>query len=191
MKFFRSLSENKKKKPFEMPETDREGRAVITMTVRDDSDFLSPYSVSRAEVISSDVAEFIGHRAGAVPPEVPLTLHIYSDCIDDGEKDVYRAAIHQYFSLQAVSEVHESRRNRVLAVLMTLVGIFGLAFMFVADRLGAGALWIECIDIFAWVFLWEAVDLFFICGGRLRLRRRRLFALSHMPVEFYPLAEKP
>ena len=32
------------------------GRAVITMNVRDDSDFVSPYSVGSREIISSEVA---------------------------------------------------------------------------------------------------------------------------------------
>ena len=40
-------------------EYDANGRAVINMTVKDYSDFLSPYSERATAVISSDVAEFI------------------------------------------------------------------------------------------------------------------------------------
>ena len=47
---------------------------------------------------------------------------------------------------------------------MFLVGVAALGSMFFAESFGVKQLWIECIDIFAWVFIWEAVDLQFIEG---------------------------
>ena len=45
--------------------------------------------------------------------------------------------------------------------------------MFVLSELGAGAVWTECVDIFAWVFLWEAVDQFFIERKGVLLKMKR------------------
>ena len=77
---------------------DADGRAVINMTVKDYSDFLSPYSERSTAVISSGVAEFIENSTYATPPAEPLTLRIYSDSITDGEKEEYRAAIREYYA---------------------------------------------------------------------------------------------
>ena len=68
---------------------------------------------------------------------------------------------------------------------MFLVGVAALGSMFFAERFGVKQLWIECIDIFAWVFIWEAVDLQFIEGGRLRFERKRLSALTNMKVNYF------
>ena len=164
-----------------------EGR--ITMTVRDDAGFLSPYSANTGEVISSEVADFLTASAQEFPPRTPLTLRIYSDCIDTSEKQIYREAIRNYFSLQRIANRRDMRRNAILSSTMLLVGILALAGMFVAEHFQIRQLWIECIDIFAWVFLWEAVDLRFIERGRLRLQHQRLEAFIAMKVDFQPKYE--
>ena len=161
-----------------------ESRALITMTVRDDTDFLSPYSVNAEEMISSEVAGFLSWSAQAFHPRTPISLQINSDCIDDQEKLVYCKAIRNYFDLQLVANRRDMRRNALMASAMLLVGIAGLASMFIAENLGIRQLWVECIDIFAWVFIWEAVDLFFIERGRLRLERQRLEAFMTMEIDY-------
>lgn len=58
--------------------------------------------------------------------------------------------------------------------------------VFLLDRLGANGVWVECVDIFAWVFLWEAVDQFFIERGLLLLKRKRDLAFIRIEINFYP-----
>lgn len=169
------------------PQPDEEGRAIIPMTVRDDSSFLSPYSVTSEEVVDADVAEFIERTASAVPPKMPLALHVRSRCIDPSEQELYRAALRQYFRLKSIANLREIRRNIMLATIMTIVGVAALGGMFLAESFGVRQIWIECIDIFAWVFIWEAVDLLFIEGGRLRLEGQRLESLMNMKVSYYEL----
>ena len=59
---------------------------VIRMTVKDDSDFLSVYSVTDTPVISSEVAQFLEHSIQDLIHPKHLTLIIKSSCIDDTEK---------------------------------------------------------------------------------------------------------
>ena len=164
---------------------DSQGRAILTMRVRDDGDFLSPYSVSQEETISTDVAEFLTESAMAVHPRTPMTLHIHSQCIDEKEQDVYRRAIRSYFTLQAIEHQRTMRRNAVQSAVMAAVGVVSLAGMVWAERMGVSGIWIECMDIFAWVFVWEAVDLFFIERGMLRLKQKRLDAFMDMTVQYF------
>ena len=47
--------------------TDAEGRVIIPMTVRDDSDFLSPFSEGATPLISTDVAEYLEEKTEELP----------------------------------------------------------------------------------------------------------------------------
>ena len=167
---------------------DEQGRTLINMTVRDDSTFLSPYSHSAAEVISSETAEFIRDSALGHKPKEEFALHIYSDCIDGAKQETYTDAIHSYFERNFIDNAREMFINTIQALVMFTIGVIALVVMIVAERLGWGQIWIECIDIFAWVFLWESVDVFFLERMTLRRRAKRHLAFIRMDVKFYPLS---
>lgn len=158
--------------------------ARINMTVNDDSDFLSPYAETGKPVISSEVAEFLENSANAFHPKEKITLVIHSDCIDEEERGVYGQAIRNYFSLGCRDVERSMKRKTVISAWFSVVGIIALAFMFFIGRLGINDLWVECVDIFAWVFIWEAVDQFFIERGGLLLRKNRLDNFVNMEILF-------
>lgn len=158
--------------------------AKIDMTVNDDSSFLSPYSETGKPVISSEVAGFLENAATAFHPKEKITLTVHSTCIDDNEKEIYDRAIRNYFKLQLNDVKRDMRRKTVIATWFSTVGVFALAFMFLIGRLGVNDLWVECVDIFAWVFLWEAVDQFFIERSGLMLRKKRLDNFIDMKIIF-------
>ena len=157
---------------------------TIKMSIRDDSDMLSPYCETGKPVISSNVAEFLENSASGYHPKERLSLEIASNCIDDTEKERYRKAIRNYFALKYEDVKRDMRRKTIISVWFTIIGILALTLMFVLDGFNLDSLWIECIDIFAWVFLWEAVDQFFIERGGLLLRQKRLLNFINMDINY-------
>ena len=170
----------------EAVERDSDGRAVIGMTVRDDREFLSDLSEDARPLISSDVAEFIERGAMRYAPKESLCLHVYSDCIEEREKEVYRGAIGEYYRLQYKQEVRDLSRNLFITLAMTLAGVVALVITLLAAYFLDNAIVSEILDIAAWVFLWEAVDQFFLERSVMRLRRNRCLAFIDMRVVFYP-----
>ncbi len=166
------------------------GNHSIRMTVRDDGEFLSPYSETDTPVISSEVADFLDNSALAFHQSEGLTLDIYSDCIDEEEQKVYSRAIRNYYALRQVACERDLRRNTVVALIMTIVGVIALAFMAVLSHHGVKDIWVECVDIFAWVFLWEAVDQYFIERRGAKLRQKRNAAFMEMKVRFHSLGSR-
>jgi hypothetical protein len=162
---------------------------VVRMTVKNDDDFLSPFSAGDEPVISTDVAEFIENATAALPPSASLALHVYSDCIDETETTVYTKAIQNYYREKYAASEIERKQNSRMVLLLALVGILILSLAFL---LGANAhfLWAEVIDIAAWVFLWEAVDVAAFRNRALRINRMRYRAFLAMPVIYHPL-ERP
>ena len=164
-------------------EYDSERRAIINMTVKDDSDFLSVYSQREAPFISSDVAEFIESSSHSLRPGQPLALHIHSDCIDDGEKEDYRVGIREYYSEKYIASKRELRFSLWAVILLALAGIGTLVLAFGIDH----HIWSEVIDIAAWVFLWEAVDIGVFKLREINLNRKRYLSYISMKVEYLPL----
>ncbi len=165
---------------------DENGNVIINMTVRDDSDFLSRFSARNEAAISSEVAEFIEGSTEAILPKEKLCLHIFSRCIDEEEKKQYESGIHNHFSARLVSSKREYNRNLVIAFILAFVGIALIALSITVGAFGS-VIWMEAIDIAAWVFCWEAVDVFFFKNRALKLSSLRYSALSAMKIEFFEI----
>ena len=165
---------------------DADGRVTINMTVKDDTDFLSVFSVGDTPVISSEVAEFLESSTHSIMPKEQLTLKIHSACIDDNEKEEYRRAIKEYYTERYITNNRELKRNAVIVLLLALAGVITLALAFFIEHQTANLFWTEVVDIIAWVFLWEAVDISAFKNRGLRLKRFRCLAFMALNIEYYP-----
>ena len=162
---------------------DSEGCIIIDMTVKNDDDFLSVYSTNQTPVISTGVADFIENSTHSVSPRERFALHIHSNCIDDGEKNEYAAAIKEYYAEKYIAGKKERDLNRMIISILIFVGITVLALAFQIKN----AVWSEAIDIAAWVLLWEAVDIGVFKNREINLRRRRYLAYMSMKIVYDPI----
>lgn len=167
-------------------ERDGEGRRIINMNVRDDAGFISPFADTAKPVIGGEVADFITSRASAISHKERLTLRVYGDCIDESEREVYRTAIKEYYTESYAEKQREYVRNLIASIILGVIGVIMLGVMIWLEETTQSAVWIEVIDIVAWVFVWEAVDIAFLENGVTSMGRRRCLALIDMKVEFYP-----
>lgn len=161
--------------------------ANINLNVRDDSQILSPYSEPGKPVISGELADYLENVASGYLPAQPLSINFYSDCIDDGEKPVYDKALRNYFSFKAAEARRDMAQKTFMALIFTLIGVIGLTVMFIFSAHGLGEVHTECLDIFAWVFLWEAVDQFFIERKGVGRKCRRFENFVNADISFHEL----
>ena len=156
----------------------------LNLNITDDSDFLSPYSPSETPLVSSEVADFLENSARAFHPRAKVDLTITGRCIDESEKSVYGDAIRNYFSLKLAETERDIKRKGLMSLIFAIVGVVALVFMIIYESFVNNAVWTECVDIFAWVFLWEAVDQFFIERSGLLLKRKRFENFVNMSIKF-------
>ncbi len=159
--------------------------ATINLAVKNDDDFLSPYSPVGKPVISRDLAEFLDNAASAYLPKADIKLNIYSNCISENEKPVYTAAVRNYYSLQLTEASRGIARKTFISLIFAAIGILSLAVMFILSNFGLNEIWTECVDIFAWVFIWEAVDQYFIERKALLVKTRRIHAFANAEISFF------
>ena len=154
------------------------------MTVDDDSHFLSVFSAGDTPVISSEVAEFIENVTCSILPKADLTLRIQSNCIDTSEQEIYKKAIKEYYTQQYISVKQGLKRNRLLSSVMAFLGIAFLALAVFLGSLPNNSVWSETVDIIAWVFIWEAVDITALRNQQLRVKKHRFLSFLAMKIEF-------
>ncbi len=168
---------------------DDEGRELIALSVHNDDSFLSPYSMGKAPKLSEEVVSFLDESTRGIRPDSHVHLAIHSDSIDEEEAARYESAIRSHYESTYHSIRAEKKHLHRIALIMALVAVFALSFMIGIDVAGQGdAVFVEVVDIFAWVFMWEAVDIFFLQCTLLRARERRALILAESRISFHALS---
>ena len=165
---------------------DEEGNVMINMTVKNDEGFLSPFSENNSYVISESVADFIENSTKEALPKDQYTLYIHSNCIDDNEKEIYKKAINEYYTMQYIAIKREIKRSRGAVLLMGIMGVVFLALALALDYNGF-TIWTEVVDIAAWVFLWEAVYLEFFDIKKAKIKMK--YYLSYLSMKIVYLSD--
>lgn len=163
-------------------------KAEIKLTIHDDSDVVSPYSEPEKPVISGELADYLENIASNYLPAQPIAITFYSDCVDDKEQATFDKAVRNYFSFKAAEMRREIAQNTIMSLIFTIIGVVSLTVMFILSAHGLGEVLTECLDIFAWVFLWEAVDQFFIERKALVRKCRRFDNFVNSDISFEKLS---
>lgn len=174
-----------KTRPYDRDDHDR---VIIPITVTDDTDFLSVFAENNTPVISSEVADYLETKTADLSAKESLHLRIFSDCIDETEQVLYPAAIREYYCKQFIKHRREVRRNFILAAVLALVGLALLAATSLVDHWFGLPVWTEALDVVAWVFLWEAVDVLVFRNYEAQMECRRCHNTIHMELEFLPMS---
>lgn len=155
---------------------DSEGRSIVNINISDDDGFLSVFSSDDEPVISNETSEFLEHSLGHILPSAVLHFVFKSDAIDEQERITYDKAIRNYYHNVYIEVSSKIRTNTMLAIIMGIISaiIFGIAVAL--EKMEFGIVFLNMLDVAAWVFMWEAVDIFaFRCSD---LKRKRLRTLQ-------------
>jgi len=169
---------------------DENDRVVIPITVQDDTDFLSVFGENENPLISTDVAEYLEEKTVGLPVNKQWNLQIFSNCIDPDEQEAYRKGIREYYLVQYIANKKELHRNTMVSVILLAVGMIALLFTLMIDTVYGNLFWAEIVDIVAWVFVWESVDVSVFRNHELRVKRIQCLKFMEMSMEFLPVKRK-
>ena len=165
-------------------EYDRAGKELIRMQVKEDSGFLSPYCLQGEPVVSSEVSDFLDNVVKRLPLRAELHIEIDGDTIDEQERTEYAAAIRNHYRSQVIDTGIKLKRNAVTSLIMAIIAVAILTVYVALELYSADYVLLEIIDIAAWVFMWEAVDLFFLERRAIKLEQLRDCRLYSAEVTF-------
>ena len=143
---------------------------TIHINITDTNQVLSPYSEDNKVVINSEFASFLQNSVKDVSVKNDLTLEISSKNCDI---DTLSNAIKNYYTNEFIDSQRKLRYNLIFSIMTFAIGLIALAFSMLYEVLNFHIIIIGALDIFTWVFMWEAFDKFFFGRSELKYNQYR------------------
>jgi len=178
---------SKKLETFEPYETTENGDRLIKLHVNDVDYFLSPLSVDGVPCISDETAFLLNYylKNMSVDSDEKIFFEITGHNLSLAEQDLYRKAIKNYYREEFLDVQDDMKLNRRNTVLMLISGAFFILLRILLPlTIGWRTDFLEPINIVAWVFLWEAVELQIFKRPKLKEIQIRNLKILEADIEF-------
>lgn len=153
---------------------DSNDNAVISINAPKQEQIFSEYDYDSGEDLNQELSDFIINKAKFVPINKEIKLKLYTEKITD--KGNIENAIKNNFKKKYIETQNEIKKNTLFAFAMFIVGLFSLAILLLMHRFFYNVYTEVILEIVTWVFIWEAVDAFFL--KRLGLKREATIYLK-------------
>lgn len=128
---------------------------VVKISVKDAGEIISPFAENQQAIISSDFAHFLENSVKDVSVKQDLTIEISAKKKTDDTS--VAAAIRSYYHNEFQETQRKLRRNLFAAITTFMIGIVMLVCsLYLAQN---NPILLGLLNIFTWVFVWEAVHL--------------------------------
>ncbi|MDE6605176.1 MAG: hypothetical protein K2K85_04050 [Clostridia bacterium] len=131
----------------------------INVKIYNRDQLFSAYSYS-GDKLNSEFSEYIFDKAKDAPIKDRIKIKIYT------ETDLDASEVQQTLKSHCKSEYAESKKQVkrlvLIATIMTMLGIIALTALILINHFTDNIYITSIIEIAAWVFIWEAVDFFFL-----------------------------
>lgn len=176
----------------EMKETINEAKMMFEEIKEDKNraDFYEENGVSHIEInlsngniydeystdseLNPTIFEFVDKVFRLVKKKADLEIDItFPSAMKDEEKDKIEKLFKSHYAINIVKSNEEIKRHNIVSIILLLFGVivygtYGLLEYFKMDFIFQGV-----IEIASWVFIWEAVDMFFLSNFGSRLERMK------------------
>lgn len=175
----------KKSKKNKLPlAKDSLGRELVELSVFEDASLLSPFSPLKKQIISRDVADVIESQLKVSKPKTPLHIKINCKPLPDTTKQKYALAIKNYYNNEIVDLNRTISHHIISSIILAVISIVVLVLQFtLIVNLNSNIL-SEIFYIIAWVFMWEAVDIFFLQRQMLSIKKARYKKIVEAKISF-------
>ncbi len=152
----------------------------VELTIIDKTQFLSPFC-GKKKIISSEVASYLENILNYYHPKFNLTLNILTKELTSKEEEQYKSAIINYYENNIIRIKRDLLRNLIISLIMLLIGAFFITIMLIINN---HPIWSTILEIIGWVFVWEAVDIFFFKRHELNRELRKSIQIKNAKIIF-------
>ncbi len=160
---------------------DSDDNALITVKADRDEKIFSDYDYDKNEKLNDELAQYIWDKARFVPAKNEIRIKVYAHEkanakeIESAIRDKYKK---EYLELRA-----EKKRNVLFSLAMLVVGLIFLAVLFLSYYFFKNDYLDVILEIVTWVFVWAAVDAFFLQRSSLKRKQFTLLKLCTSKIE--------
>ena len=158
---------------------------TINIKAESKAAIFSDYNYDSNEVLNSNLEEFLVEKVKNIPPKVNLRVKIFTDdCVDENEVKV---AYKNKFKGDFEELEQELKRNMLFALTMLILGVLFMGFLILEMYFLNNYILSTILEIAVWVFIWEAVDSFFLERSSIRRKRYQMARLYYADLEVVTL----
>lgn len=158
---------------------------TINIKAENKAAIFSDYNYDSNEVLNPNLEAFLVEKVKSIPPKSNLRVKIFTDdCVDENEvKVAYKNKLKGDFE----ELEQELRRNMLFALTMLILGVLFMGFLILEMHFLNNYILSTILEIAAWVFIWEAVDSFFLERSAIKRKRYQMARLYYAELEVVTL----
>lgn len=137
----------------------KNGDAIIAIKAPTREELFSKYNYNKDDVINKDLADYIWQKSKLIPFNHDIKLQVYTN-EEIKEKEV-RSALNTYYRSEYLDAKSEIKKNTIFSLLCLAFGVITLILLSLLSSKFDNFYLVSITDILAWVFVWEAFDVFF------------------------------
>ena len=154
---------------------DKKGNAVIYVGLKSKEDFYNPYCDKTYSMLNGDMLEYIETNAMTLPKRRDIAIEISTETpTSDKEKSQMKDAIQRQFAEELIHQKRKLKINLIATLVLSIIGLGVLALAVFLENLNISSILSNTVMIAAWVFVWDAVDNFFIRRPSMRMKYKLL-----------------
>lgn len=185
MKPLKQARQEIKEKFRQTSKTDENGRTMISVSIKDTNDVLSPLSDEDGAVISNDFSDYLDNKVKLYPPKTRLHIKIFTKKeIEKEEQSKITFGIRNHYENEFVECGRERKKQIIVSSLMIMVGILLLGLSFGLSFTPVPSLINLFIEIAGTVFEWEAVSILCFRRSKVVVEQMRALAIMRSEISF-------
>ena len=154
---------------------------IINIKVDNKEQVISKFSYDENDKLNKELSEFILDKTKIMPLNKDIKLNFYTASPID--KIEIQTTLQNHFREEYIEVKHELKRANIFSLIMLILGILSLSSLLLAHKFFDYFYFTTILEIASWVFVWEAVDIFFIQRSRLKRQSLLMHKLYSAHVE--------
>ena len=122
----------------------------------------SKFSTNENKIVNPELVDYIDHEISTITRKNNLSIVVHSPKENLVDVVELENALDNHYKVEIVKTQLEANKLLKYGLLMFLLGTLIFTVYVYLKTQVANSLWFELVDIASWVFVWEAVDCFFL-----------------------------
>lgn len=154
---------------------------TINVKVKHGEEIYSGYNYDRNEVLNPALSDFLVEKTESLHKRSKLRIKIFSDFPLE-EHELF-SAIKNKFKGEFESYERKLKQTAIFSLVVLILGILFLGIFMLEEMFFHNVVLSIIFEIASWVFIWEAVDSFFLERMALKEKRRQMARLYDAEIE--------
>lgn len=163
---------------------DDDGKAYISAKVSSIYDIISKHSIKDYEWVNPEFINYIENMANYIPVEESIVIEICGHKFNEKEQALIKRVLTQHFGLKLGDAIIDININKKKSITLLTFGLISLLLFMLLSIINVISTVSELIIIGLWFFVWEYLDLIFLQGSDLSVKKIEAAQLANVTIIF-------